>query len=46
MKSIGNVTNDSEWKLFLNVMSKSHVHILFSLEEFDMLKELFEMKIE
>lgn len=46
MKSIANVSNESEWKLFLNVMFKSHVHILFSLEEFEMFKELFEMKTE
>ncbi|CAF0802996.1 unnamed protein product [Rotaria sordida] len=44
MKSISNSTNDSEWKLFLNVMLKSNVHILFSLEEFNMLKELLDMK--
>ena len=44
MKSISNAIDDSEWKLFLNVMLKSNVHILFSFEEFDMLKELFEMK--
>ena len=44
MKSISNAANDSEWKLFLNVMSKSSVHILFPLEEFDMLKELLDMK--
>jgi hypothetical protein len=46
MRSISNANNESEWKLFVNVMSKSNVHILFSLEEFDMLKELFEMKTE
>jgi len=44
LKSISNANNESEWKLFVNVMLKSHIHILFSLEEFDMLKELFEMK--
>ncbi|CAF3784015.1 unnamed protein product [Rotaria socialis] len=44
MKSISSSNNDNEWKLFLNVMLKSNVHILFSLEEFDMLKELCEMK--
>jgi hypothetical protein len=44
MKSISNATSDSEWKLFLNVMLKSNVHILFSVEEFDMLKDLLEMK--
>ena len=46
MKSIDNVNNESEWKLFLNVMLKSHVHILFAPEEFEMFKELFEMKTE
>jgi len=44
MKSISIATGDSEWKLFLNVMLKSNLHILFSLEEFDMLKDLLEMK--
>lgn len=44
MKSIANANNESEWKLFVNVMLKSNIHLLFSLEEFDMLKELFEMK--
>ena len=44
MKSMSNAISETEWKLFLNVMLKSNVHILFSLEEFDMLKELVEMK--
>ena len=44
MKSILNAVSDSELKLFVNVMLKSNVHVLFSLEEFDMLKDLLEMK--
>lgn len=44
LKSIINSTNETEWKLFVNVMLKGSIHILFSLEEFDMFKELFDMK--
>lgn len=46
MKSIEGVEQELEWKLFLNVLYKSGVHLLLPLEEFEMLQELIEMKQE